>query len=347
MANVTVSAQCNLRCSYCFAASTMAAVPPHEKFLDLNEFERRLDFLERSGMNEARLIGGEPTLHPQFPEIVERALERLDRVLVFTNGCIPDRSMEVLMDLNPDRCTALVNMTFVNGDGVAASVQQRRARTLLSLGPRALVGITLVRPVVDYDWLPPLMQDAKCLPAVRIGLGHPVLGGSNHFLHPKQYVQAGDGIVRLASVAARSGIHLELDCGFVRCMFSSEALAQLEQLGADVGWHCGPVCDINIDGRMIHCFPLASMPGVEATSRNLKATSVRELLASQLDPFRGVGIFRQCSSCRFHTSGECPGGCRSVALSRFHHTEFRVTVPTEPEPVLSTTAPVHITGGIR
>ncbi len=346
MANISVSARCNLRCRYCFAAPTMAAVPPPERFLDLDEFERRLDFLERSGISEARLIGGEPTLHPQFPELVARALERLDRVVVFTNGCIPDRSMEVLMDLDPDRCTTLVNMTTYDGDGIGPFVHHRRARTLSSLGPRALVGITLVRPVVDYDWLPPLMADAGCRPAVRIGLGQPVHGGSNDFLHPKQYVRTGMEIVRFASFAADSGIRLELDCGFVRCMFSSDDLTQLEQSGADVGWHCGPVCDIDIDSRMIHCFPLAALSGVEAGT-SLDATSVRQLLATQLAPYRGVGVFRQCSSCRFLARGECTGGCRAVALSRLQRSEFRVIVPEKPKPTGSTITPVRSTGGIR
>ncbi len=324
----------------------MAAVPPPEQYLDLGEFERRLDFLERSGISEARLIGGEPTLHPQFPELVTRALERLDRVVVFTNGCIPDRSMKILMDLDPDRCTALVNMTTYDGDGIGPSVHDRRARTLSFLGPRALVGITLVEPVVDYDWLPPLMQDAGCRPAVRIGLGQPVNGGSNDFLHPKQYVRTGTEIVRFASRTAGRGIRLELDCGFVRCMFSSEALAKLEQLGADVGWHCGPVCDIDVHGRMIHCFPLAAMSGVEAET-SLDATGIRQLLATQLAPYRSVGVYRQCSRCRFLARGECTGGCRAVALSRLQRSEFRVIVPGKPNSTQSTTAPVRSTGGIR
>jgi radical SAM protein with 4Fe4S-binding SPASM domain len=319
----------------------MAAVPHPEQFLDLDDFERRLDFLERSGIREARLIGGEPTLHPRFPELVALALDRLDRVLVFTNGCIPDRSMKALLDLDPDRCTVLVNMTAYEGDGISSSVYQRRSRTLSSLGARALVGITIVRPVVDYDWLPPLMQDAGCRPAVRVGLGQPVLGGSNDFLHPKQYVRAGVGIVRLASVAANRGIRVELDCGFVPCMFSAEELARLKLLGADVGWHCGPVCDIDIDGRMIHCFPLAAMPGVEAIAANLGATRVRRVLAEQLDRYRGVGIYRECSNCRFHTSGECTGGCRGAALSRLHRSEFRVTVPAVRH---STIHPIRSTG---
>ena len=35
-----------------------------------------LDLLERSGVTEARLMGGEPTLHPDFSSVVQMVLER-------------------------------------------------------------------------------------------------------------------------------------------------------------------------------------------------------------------------------------------------------------------------------
>lgn len=36
----------------------------------MEDFEWLLDFLKRSGENQVRLIGGEPTLHPQFIKFV-------------------------------------------------------------------------------------------------------------------------------------------------------------------------------------------------------------------------------------------------------------------------------------
>ncbi len=69
MANLVISAICNQNCAYCF--TTDHRQPGHD-FLPLGAFGERLDFLFRSGIQEARLLGGEPTLHPQFPELVSR-----------------------------------------------------------------------------------------------------------------------------------------------------------------------------------------------------------------------------------------------------------------------------------
>jgi molybdenum cofactor biosynthesis enzyme MoaA len=75
MANLVVADACNLKCAYCFARDHMQASKDNAApaFISLATFEARLDFLDRSGIGEIRLIGGEPTLHPQFPEMIRRA----------------------------------------------------------------------------------------------------------------------------------------------------------------------------------------------------------------------------------------------------------------------------------
>jgi MoaA/NifB/PqqE/SkfB family radical SAM enzyme len=56
-------------------------------FIPLDIFEQRLDFLDRSGIDEIRLIGGEPTLHPQLPELIRHARAAgFEEVCVYTNG---------------------------------------------------------------------------------------------------------------------------------------------------------------------------------------------------------------------------------------------------------------------
>lgn len=326
MANVGVSNVCNLACSSCFARSSMSRARADTPFIALEDFDRRLDLLERWRIDEARLIGGEPTLHPAFPTLIARALDRLPRVVVFTNGCMPERALRALETLAPERCTVLVNMTSDPRDGLPPSVQERRRTTLRRLGPVALAGATIVEPSVDLGWLPPLIREAGCRPAMRIGLAHPDLGGRNDWLHPKRYLQAGAAVVCLAARAARQGVHLELDCGFVRCMFSDEDLALLVELDADVGWRCSPVGDIAVDGEIVHCFPLASRTGVRADPTE-DAPTMRSRLADQVAGYRVAGVFRECSGCAFRASGECSGGCLAATIRRFHHEGFHATVP--------------------
>ena len=120
MANLVVADVCNLKCPYCFAQDHMRArrAASAPAFISLEAFEARLDFLNRSGIHEIRLIGGEPTLHPRFPELVERARRRGKHIAVFSHGLLSEKALVCLEALSPDECTVLVNMNasrFPNG----------------------------------------------------------------------------------------------------------------------------------------------------------------------------------------------------------------------------------------
>ena len=67
MPNISLSSRCNLHCPYCFAHETMGAGSGD---ITLENFDAALEFLTRTGPVNIGLIGGEPTLHPHFDEIV-------------------------------------------------------------------------------------------------------------------------------------------------------------------------------------------------------------------------------------------------------------------------------------
>lgn len=81
-----ITQSCNLTCPTCYAGSS----PLNKSFMSVDRFTELLDGLLAKGKGDADLIqlsGGEPTIHPQFFEIVEIALERgIKQVYVNTNA---------------------------------------------------------------------------------------------------------------------------------------------------------------------------------------------------------------------------------------------------------------------
>jgi 7,8-dihydro-6-hydroxymethylpterin dimethyltransferase len=76
---------CNLRCPVCYADSG----PERQQFRDLQQIERMLDAVVRTEGHPdvVQLSGGEPTMHPQFFQIVEMAKARpIRHLMVNTNG---------------------------------------------------------------------------------------------------------------------------------------------------------------------------------------------------------------------------------------------------------------------
>lgn len=322
MANLAISAVCNQRCPYCFTIDHLNRSGDEGGFLEISDFDARLDFLDRSGIDQARLLGGEPTLHPQFPALVERARARGKKVVVFTNGLMPKESLACLEELPATECTVLVNVN----DPVEAreGAFERQRATIRRLGERVLLGFNIYRPDFQPDFLLSLIAEAGCRPAVRLGLAHPCLSGDNRYILPHQYVFIGEKIVRFACVAAEADVIVEFDCGFVRCMFPDEGLKTLEALGADVGWRCNPILDVDLDGRVIHCYPLSRLGGLPLTPET-DAPALRAAFESLTRPYRRAGVFQECSTCPFKQSGECPGGCLAATIRRFRPAPMRLS----------------------
>jgi hypothetical protein len=329
VANLLISGVCNLRCPYCFAGHHLAEYRRRadSPFIALDVFEDRLDFLDRSGINEIRLIGGEPTLHPQFPEIIRRAAQRGKHIVVFSHGLMPERAAASLEALPVGRCTVLVNTNAARSpDGPGPKEHARRLAVLRRLGARAFPGFNIYAPDCSLDFLLPLVLETGCRKTIRLGLAAPTAGGDNVYLHPKQYPFVGAKIVRFARQAARSGIRVEFDCGFVRCMFSEADLDTLREAGADVGWRCSPVLDIDVTGQAVHCFPLANLAALPLDHAGT-AGALRDELAARMQPYRAAGIYKTCSTCRRKQNGECTGGCLAVTMRRFRHEPIRIVVP--------------------
>jgi len=82
---VEVTDHCNLRCPVCYADSG----PQHKGFRDLAVIERMFDAIvaNEGEPDVVQISGGEPTLHPQFFDILDAAKRRpIKHLMVNTNG---------------------------------------------------------------------------------------------------------------------------------------------------------------------------------------------------------------------------------------------------------------------
>ncbi|MGD1992489.1 MAG: radical SAM protein [Anaerolineae bacterium] len=320
MANLAISTICNQSCPYCFTEDHVrdAGSP----FLPVEAFDERLDFLDRSEIDQARLMGGEPTLHPHLPELVARARSRSKSIVLFTNGLMGEQALACLAALPVEDCRVLVN---VNQPDDGARLERQRA-TLRRLGQRALLGFNIYRADFEPSFLLSLISDTGCRPTVRLGLAHPCLSGENAHLIPHQYVFVGRKVVRFAQKAAEIGARVEFDCGFVRCMFSDAGLETLRALEADVGWRCNPILDVDVEGQVIHCYPLSQFASLPLTSQT-DAAALRAAFAERTQPYRQAGIFPECTTCPIREAEECSGGCLALTMRRFRQDPFHLTIP--------------------
>jgi radical SAM protein with 4Fe4S-binding SPASM domain len=322
MANISLTATCNRACSFCFAEDAMAAQDGHSRYLAAERFDAALDFVERSGIREARLLGGEPTIHPLFTEFVDRVMARHMRLAVFSGGLIPEKALRRLEDIPVERLTLLLNVIAPGGDPRQIG---RQEDVLRRLGGRVVLGVTIESPAVDLDFLLEMIERFDLARGVRLGLAHPSVGGANAYLHPRHYPEVGRRVAAFGRRARDRGVALEFDCGWVPCMFPPGALDELAKTKNDVGLRCNPILDLLPDGQVISCYPLAAHAS-EPLTVVADAQSLRRQFTERQQQDRQVMLYRECDTCDWRARGECTGGCLAASLRRVRRRDFSITV---------------------
>jgi MoaA/NifB/PqqE/SkfB family radical SAM enzyme len=335
MANILLTSKCTRSCPYCFAEREMSSSP--DQILSWENLIYLADFMAASGERNISLLGGEPTLHPQFVDFVLYLLQREFRVNVFTNGIMSShRLMELKEHLGAvpnERLGFVCNLN--NPEQTDAPLeQQKRVEEFLGLmGPWTQPGFNIYRVDFDLEFLFDLVNRYGMKRRLRLGLAHPVPGASSAYIKPGEI---GPAMERLYSYRALfEGFQLDFgpDCGFPLCKFSDEQLGWLYRMGkVDMRFKCGPVIDITPDMSVYACFPLS----------NLSRRSIFEFdnLGQVADFFtethrkiraEAKGIYPECDGCEQMNKGICSGGGACQLLNIFKNETAVRLLETESE----------------
>jgi MoaA/NifB/PqqE/SkfB family radical SAM enzyme len=134
-----ITDKCQLRCRHCYMGERLdvAAVMPKPEVL------RNLDLWRRMGGSKLSILGGEPTLHPEFLEIVNAAKGfGYEKVILNTNGLPYAR--KVLRSVAPEDFSYIqvsldgaspATHDLIRGRGTFASVSLTQGSSVQSIGP--------------------------------------------------------------------------------------------------------------------------------------------------------------------------------------------------------------------
>lgn len=347
MANLAITRRCLRGCAYCFAADERARGAVSDMSPEV--FEAALDFLERSGVPDARLLGGEPLLHPDFGALARRALERGFALTVMTGGLVSDAALTelaALADGAPTAVTVFLNAALPGRDDPALVAAQERI--LEALGPKVELGVTLSPGAASSDSEPSRASAPASAPSappippiadflldriarygasrsIRVGIAHPIWHGANASAATADLRSLGHDIESLVARAEAADVRVGFDCGLTPCMFSPDFAAGHPRLMAQTGTRCGPIVDVLPEGDAIACFALSRAPhvplGADATrAPATRAPATRADCVAAFDAWFEAqphsGIFEDCEACAHRATGRCGGGCRARQLAR-------------------------------
>lgn len=315
MVNLLLTMRCNRNCVYCFAREKIKSYSSSSQANDITmeDFERVLNFFEKSGIDSLQLAGGEPTLHERFDDILTKVLDRDIRVNVLSN-CLWDSSKNGLFSrISPTRLGFLLNIdhpeTYVEKqwkiiEENLSSVQERENTTL---------SFNIFEKVPKFDYIFDLVSRYS-IRNLRLSFSMPVFFGgvNNTYLSMENYKELTPFLMAFVRKAESIGVKVRIDNTVPICMFSKSDLGELLLTGTlepKRNFVCFPALDIGPDLSIWRCFGTSALFNKKLDDFN----SLQEIYDyyCQVFSFLQFKVYpmEECYSCEYSKKQMCQGGC--------------------------------------
>ena len=321
MANIAIINYCNLKCPYCFADDMI-----HEKSkcITLDDFRKILEFTARTPDNHIGLIGGEPTLHPDFENILKEVnrycKECNTGCTLFTNGI----NLEKFLPFIGERIGTLLNLNspkFMSKEFWTKTNEVLDHLDSLSWlddgipGKPAKVNIGCnVHPGLDdYSFLWEIVDKYK-LHHIRTSVVSP--GGQYTSMRNDKnayFAKMKPIFIEHCKNAEKHKVILNIDCGHIpSCYFTVEELDLVRKVcDGHQGDFCEPVIDITSDFKATACF--GTWDPVDIRDFKDIHELRRYLMATRNIPRSLANCDGKCAICKKHELMQCQGGCLGFA----------------------------------
>lgn len=316
MANVLLTTKCNLSCPYCFAQERLG--DNHKLTMSISDVEKVIDFLKRSGHPFFRAMGGEPTLHPEFPRILKMALEADMRVDLLSNATWPESYNELFSRISPRRLFFLLNVD--HPDRYLSKIWQRIEGNLAAVSGRGTITLSfnIFEKQPKYEYILELAARYH-IDKVRMSFSLPVVAANNTYLPLADYKAMAPFVLDFAARAEQAGVEVSMDNAVPLCMFTYEQAGELLMKGViDLkrNTRCEPVIDIGSDLKVWCCFCLSKM-------WNRHLDEFKDLSEIHAYYSKAMGLYQgrlypleECGECRYRERWGCQGGCLTFAVMK-------------------------------
>ena len=316
MANVLLTTKCNLSCPYCFAQERLG--DGHKLAMSVENVTKVIDFLKRSGHPYFRAMGGEPTLHPEFPRILKMALEAEMRVDLLSNATWPESYNELFRRISPRRLFFLLNID--HPDRYVAKIWEKIERNLAAVSGRGTITLSfnIFEKQPKYEYILELCSKYH-IDKVRMSFSLPVVGANNTYLQLADYKSMAPFILDFANQAERAGVQVSMDNAVPLCMFTFEQAGELLMKGVvdlQRNTRCEPVIDIGPDLKVWCCFCLSKM-----WNRHLDEFAdlkeIHDYYSKLMAQYQGhLYPLEECGDCTYRERWGCQGGCLTHAVMK-------------------------------
>jgi hypothetical protein len=327
--NVILTTRCAKNCSFCFARQTLRE--KGDKDMSIADFEQLLEMALHDGPNPViKLLGGEPTMHPQFDLIIDILTRKHVGATLISNLLYTDPELRERINRaahSGTLCSCLANAAELDRETDWRIFQTNFTALQESFAAsgncaRTIhASITLSRhksAVEETDYLAYLAQNLK-ISLLRLSLD---FQGENRkdefFINNKEY---GQKILAVIYKCLDLRIPISWDCKIYPCLFEPEVFQKdvegfVKTLRTVCDDNSAPF-DVFPDLSYVHCFPCRSLVG-QNILQFYKISEAKLQIAFLKRAWRAQqsGQWPEpCQSCHYYQNGQCDSlclGCREV-----------------------------------
>lgn len=341
MANIMINKTCNLKCPYCFANEFVNKFDQNHVGINditLENFKVAVDFITRTEPHIG-IIGGEPTLHRHFKEIMEELIynPRVETVTLYTNGVYLDKYAPIL---SHRKIGMLVNCNTpeVMGEGQYKKLIASLDKMIFEYykGDQLTLGINMFGENFEYDYIIDLLKKYN-MKHVRTSIVVPNTDDKRNNNSLQYFRKMKPRVMQFFRELYSLGIVPTYDCNQMPiCVYSKEdldfihAFTQLPTFNPMIkfnlaeGSACSPVIDILQDLTAVRCFGMSEYEKVNILDYNDLNEIRMHFTLSQDNYSRMIPIDEECKSCKLFGIGCCMQGC--IAFKRNKITQIKERV---------------------
>lgn len=309
--NILITNYCNQSCPFCFAGELMGTGRARE--MSLVDFKKTLDFLSKNRVNNISILGGEPTLHSNFKEIINLAINKGFQIDIFTNALF---SKEIGIFLREK--VKKINMFHINVATPAYKLQKNFKKInefIADVSAYSNVSLETTIGSSDKEDLlsvfkvaEPILKDVYA----RIGVDGALVNRGGFSLVKNR--QIGQIILFLEKRLFDKGIKGLWLSEINPCMFTDDELFELKN-NSKVSWK-GYACfsknggiDVKTDLKIIRCFGQECLKGQNVGGNSLE--KIEDDLKEEMIKIGKKTLPIECSVCKYYgyEKDQCPGPC--------------------------------------
>jgi organic radical activating enzyme len=314
--NLIITSKCNKGCSYCFASEFREGTQQNMSF---DFFKEILDKTPKD--KEIKLLGGEPTLHPEFELFLEELKKRNRKVVLISNFLFGDKQLSAILNFmdnhklsflanstDLDQSTERIEKFTKNYKTIYKKLYQRDEENLMACG------YTFEREknykyYLEYTDF--LLKHILKIERLRLSLEFPWKEEEKNkfdFINDKSI---GEKFLVMVKKALNIGAKPSIDCIVLPCFFlNKEEYKYVTKFSDKFKTICSTgAWDVFPDGTLSYCYPTKDALTIDIHKhRNFVAAgeeiSIRYKVVESI-----VDLPEACKECPMRKSMNCAGPC--------------------------------------